>query len=158
MSISKIIISSGYDNIQGVAVAKSPGIGRATRLDTRTQYGITDGSFNPTGKVYTQDASLSGFAGQFSVAALSNGGTTIFSAASNGFGAGSLELRNNSTTGVYVYLNRDVAGTTGYFVPANSTYSADGVLVNKINVAGSGGIASPIFLSALPNIDPSKIL
>ncbi len=158
MSIAKIISSSGYDNLQGVAIAKSPGIGSMVRLDTRTPYGITDGSFNPTGKVYTQDSSLSGFAGQFSVNALSAGGTTVFSAETNGFGAGFLELRNNSATGVYVYLNRDVAGTTGYFLPAGGTFTPQGVLINKINVAGSGGPAFPIFLSAVPNIDPSKIL
>ena len=76
----------------------------------------------------------------------------------NGFGAGFLEIRNQSATGVYIYLNKDVAGTTGYFLPAGATYTPQGVLVNKVNVAGSGGTASPVFISALPNIDPSKIL
>lgn len=158
MSIGKIISGSGYNNIQGMAIAKAPGLGTYVRVDSRSPYGYSDGSFNPTGKVYTQDSSLNGFAGQFTVGSLGNGGTTIFSAETNGFGAGFLEIRNQSATGVYIYLNKDVAGTTGYFLPAGATYTPQGVLVNKVNVAGSGGTASPVFISALPNIDPSKIL
>lgn len=158
MSISKINTASGYDNIQGVAVAKAPGIGRYVRIDTRSQYGTIDGGFNPSGRINIQDSTLSGFQGQFSATPLASGGNTAFSSEINGFSAGSLNIRNQSALGIYVYLNRDIAGTTGYFVPAGAEFSQSDVLINKVNLASSGVAASPVFISALPNIDPSKIL